>query len=128
MVQQVTNGIKISAKSTYNGILQQNNQLYYSFNYYIYIENESQDTVKLTRRFWTIYDSLSNIDFVEGEGVVGQTPILHPKDQYTYRSNCFLSSTFGAMKGFYKMIDIHTQEEFLVAIPTFQLTTTPSLN
>lgn len=97
------------------------------FNYFISIENKSSETVKLTDRFWKIYDSLNQTEIVSGEGVVGQTPVLKPNDNYTYSSGCFLESNIGAMKGFYTMINMDTYEQFKVIIPTFQLST-PTLS
>jgi len=115
-------------KTSYNGTIYRNNRLYYHFNYFITIENKSEETVQLTDRFWKIFDSLNYTEIVEGEGVVGQTPILEPNDNYTYKSGCFLESNMGAMKGFYTMINIQTQKQFKVAIPTFQLTAPVLLN
>jgi ApaG protein len=89
----------------------------------INIENRSSETVKLTDRFWKIYDTLNTTEIVSGEGVVGQTPILKPNDTYTYSSGCFLESNMGAMKGFYTMINLDTFEQFKVIVPTFQLST-----
>ena len=79
--------------------------------------------MQLTDRFWKIFDSLNTTELEKGEGVVGQTPILKPNDNYTYSSGCFLESTMGAMKGYYTMKNIETLEEFKVYIPTFQLAT-----
>ncbi|WGH74205.1 Co2+/Mg2+ efflux protein ApaG [Tenacibaculum tangerinum] len=128
MFQQVTKGIKISVKTSFLGAVYRGEQQYNAFSYFISIENNSKDTVQLLERFWVIFDALNDIEYVEGEGVVGETPILQPNDIYNYRSNCFLLSTTGAMGGNYKMINTETLEEFLVIIPTFQLTTTPTLN
>ena len=123
MINQITKGIKVSVKTKYNGTNYRNNRLYYIFAYFITIENKSSETVQLTDRFWQIFDSLNNTEIVQGEGVVGQTPILLPNDNYTYSSGCFLESTIGSMKGFYTMKNIETLEEFKAYIPTFQLTT-----
>ena len=123
MIQQITKRIKISVKTKYNGTSYRNNKLYYIFAYFITIENKSSETVQLTNRFWKIYDSLNNTEIVKGEGVVGQSPVLLPNDNYTYSSGCFLESTMGSMKGFYTMKNIKTLEEFKAYIPTFQLTT-----
>lgn len=128
MIQQITKGIKISVEATYNGTSYSNNTLYYVFSYTISIENKSLETVKLTDRFWSIYDSLNEREIVSGEGVVGQTPTLLPNDNYTYKSGCYLKSNLGAMKGFYTMINLETYEQFKVVIPTFQLTTSALLN
>ena len=70
--------------------------------------------MQLTDRFWKIYDSLNKTEIVEGEGVVGQSPILKPNDHYSYSSGCFLESNIGAMNGYYKMINTATLEEFKV--------------
>tara|TARA_B110001450_G_scaffold187504_1_gene175586 strand:- start:619 stop:1005 length:387 start_codon:yes stop_codon:yes gene_type:complete len=123
MTNQVTKGIKISVDTKYNGTSFRNSKLYHVFSYVINIENRSSETVKLTDRFWKIYDTLNTTEIVTGEGVVGQTPILKPNETYTYSSGCFLESNMGAMKGFYTMINLDTFEQFKVIIPTFQLST-----
>ena len=109
MINQITKGIKISVDTKYKGTNYRNNRLHHIFGYIITIENKSTETVKLTDRFWTIFDTLNNTEIVSGEGVVGQTPVLKPNERYNYRSNCFLLSTTGAMQGNYKMKNI---EEF----------------
>ncbi|MDY0781587.1 Co2+/Mg2+ efflux protein ApaG [Tenacibaculum sp. IB213877] len=128
MFQQITKGIKISVKSLYNGIVARDRLNYHAFSYFVSIENNSKDPVQLLERYWTILDSLNITEYVEGKGVVGETPIILPKEKYNYRSNCFLRSSTGAMLGNYKMLNLTTNEEFLVTIPTFQLTTTTTLN
>ncbi len=128
MFQQITKGIKISVKTSFRGTVYKGHQQYYAFSYYISIENKSKETVKLQERYWVIFDALNNTEYVEGEGVVGETPTLQPNDVYNYKSNCFILSTIGAMGGNYKMINTKTSKEFLVTIPTFQLTTTFTLN
>ncbi|WP_299617690.1 Co2+/Mg2+ efflux protein ApaG [uncultured Tenacibaculum sp.] len=128
MFQQITKGIKISVKTTFNGTIYRGYMQHYAFSYFVTIKNNSQETVQLLERFWTILDALNETEYVEGEGVVGQTPIIKPNEEYNYRSNCFLLSSIGAMTGKYKMRNTETREEFLVNIPTFQLTTTPTLN
>ncbi|MDX6747452.1 Co2+/Mg2+ efflux protein ApaG [Polaribacter sp. PL03] len=128
MIEQITKGIKITVETNFNGTSLRSDSLYYVFSYTISIENKSLETVKLTDRFWTIFDSLNGTEIVSGEGVVGQTPTLEPNDNYTYKSGCFLESNLGAMKGFYTMINLETYEQFKVYIPTFQLTTPALLN
>ena len=123
MVEQITKGIKIIVETKYNGTSYRNNRLYYVFAYFITIENNSEQTVQLTDRFWQIFDSLNKTEIVEGEGVVGQTPILKPNETYSYSSGCFLESNIGSMKGFYTMQNTETLEQIKVIIPTFQLLT-----
>ena len=121
MVQQVTNGIKISVTSNFEGTSYRNFRLYFAFSYEVTIENQSNDTVQLLERQWTIFDSLSDDEVIEGPGVIGKKPILKPSQKYTYRSNCILTSRIGAMKGFYNMVNFSTSNIFKVYIPTFQL-------
>ncbi|TVZ56786.1 ApaG protein [Lutibacter sp. Hel_I_33_5] len=128
MVQQITKGIKISVKTKFEGSVERNQILYHAFSYFVTILNTSENTVQLTDRFWKILDSLNHIEIVEGEGVIGQQPILKPLDSYTYKSGSYLKSTMGAMSGFYTMTNLDTQENFKVAIPTFQLIANVSSN
>ncbi len=128
MVQQVTNGIKISVKTKFEGNRYQNYRLYFSFSYSITIENQSNDSVQLVSRHWNIFDSLNNSEIIEGEGVVGKKPILAPKKSYTYSSYGNLTSSIGSMKGFFNMINFTTTKNFRVYIPSFQLTVPAILN
>lgn len=121
MVQQITKGIKISVKTRYVNQIVHAATTYHAFNYYITIENTSNEIVQLTDRYWIILDALNNKKIVEGKGVVGQTPILKPRDQYSYQSGCVLNATMGAMKGFFRMKNIENNTSFKVIIPTFQL-------
>ncbi|MGB5362688.1 MAG: Co2+/Mg2+ efflux protein ApaG [Aureibaculum sp.] len=128
MVQQVTNGIKISVKTNFEGTSYQNYRMYFSFSYSITIENQSNDSVQLISRHWKIFDSLNNVEIVEGEGVIGKKPILPPKKTYTYSSYCNLTSPTGSMRGFFNMINFTSTKNFRVYIPSFQLTVPAILN
>ena len=128
MVQQITNGIKISVKTQYEGIRIQGFRKYYIFSYSVTIENQSNDAVQLLSRHWHIFDSLKKSEIVEGEGVIGEKPILAPKKSYTYSSSCHLISPLGSMRGFFSMINFTTTKRFKVLIPHFQLTLPQILN
>lgn len=128
IVEQITKGIKVSVKTSYNGSVYRNHMLFYNFEYYITIENKSLETVQLKERFWRIFDSLNKTEFVNGQGVVGQTPILAPNDSYTYKSFCLLTSQIGCMNGYFTMINVNLSDSFRVTIPSFQLSTPTSLN
>ena len=60
MVQQVTNGIKISVETSYEGSFYKNYKMQYAFGYTITIENQSNDSVQLNARHWEIMDALNN--------------------------------------------------------------------
>mgnify|MGYP003622493218 FL=1 len=128
MVTQVTSGIKISVVTHFEGNYYKDYSILYAFSYEITIENLSTDIVQLQTRHWEILDSLNSTETVDGEGVVGQTPIITPGDKYVYSSGCMLHSTIGAMKGFYTMLNFTTSENFEVQIPTFKLSVPFAIN
>ena len=121
MVQQITKGIKISVETSFEGTFYKNYKMNYAFGYRITIENQGKDAVQLTDRHWKIYDSLNDIEIVDGEGVIGKKPVLKPGESHTYNSGCLLSSPIGSMKGFYNMVNFTTTRRFRVTIPTFKL-------
>lgn len=121
MEQQVTDGIKVSVETTYDGCFQRGHQIHYSYSYTIMIHNQRKSTVKLFSRFWKIYDALNDTEIVIGEGVIGQQPVLQPGESHSYSSGCVLLSPVGSMKGHYRMQQMTNEEEIKVRIPTFQL-------
>jgi ApaG protein len=50
--------------------------------YHIRIENGRDDTVQLLTRHWRITDARGMISLVDGEGVVGETPVLAPGETH----------------------------------------------
>lgn len=128
MVQQVTKGIKISVETNFEGAFYKNYKINFAFGYKVTIENQSKDSVQLNARHWTIFDALNHKEIVAGEGVIGKKPVLKPGESHTYSSGCLLTSPFGAMKGFYSMVNFTTTKKFNVTIPTFKLSAPFALN
>ncbi len=128
MISQVTRGIKISVLTFFEDSFYANQKLQYAFCYEITIENQSNTTVQLTSRHWEIFDSLDYTRIVDGEGVIGEKPILQVGEKYTYRSGCLLSSPYGAMNGYFNMVDFNSSNRFNVIVPTFKLNTAFALN
>lgn len=128
MVQQITKGIKISVRTSYEGSFYKNYKMQYAFAYTITIENQSKDSVQLNARHWEILDALNSLEIVSGEGVIGQKPVLQPGESHTYSSGCLLSSPFGAMQGHYSMINFTTTKKFKVTIPVFKLSAPFAIN
>lgn len=128
MVTQITNGIKISVNTSFEGTYFKNYRLHFAFSYQITIENHSKDSVQLITRHWEISDSLNNTEVVDGEGVIGKKPVLKPGDSHVYSSGCLLSSSFGAMKGYFNMVNFTSTRNFRVAVPTFKLSAPFALN
>ncbi len=96
-------------------------QSHFVFTYRIVIENNSSYTVQLIRRHWMIADSFGEKREIEGDGVVGQQPVLEPGESHEYVSGCNLKSGIGKMVGTYTMRRIVDSLEFPVNIPEFSL-------
>ncbi len=128
MTQKVTQGIKVSIKTRFEDAFVSNGKQQYAFSYIICIENNSKDIVQLKSRHWKIKDALNDIDMVFGEGVVGKKPVIEPGGFHTYSSGCILLSPFGAMSGYYEMVNFTSTEKFKVSIPNFKLSAPFSMN
>jgi ApaG protein len=128
MVTQITQGIKISVLTSFEGTYFKNYKLNFAFSYQITIENNSKDTVQLVSRHWEILDALNQLEIVDGEGVIGKKPVLKPGEKHNYSSGCLLSSPFGAMNGFFNMINFTSTRNFRVGVPTFRLCAPFALN
>lgn len=128
MVSQVTQGVKVSVITSFEGIYFKNQKTHYAFTYRITIVNQSKDTVQLLTRHWEIFDALNHKEVVDGEGVVGQKPVMKSGETYSYTSGCLLVAPLGTMKGFFTMINFTTSRKFDVEIPAFGLGASYILN
>lgn len=91
------------------------------WSYHIRIENDGQMAAQLMTRHWTITDGRGAKHIVEGDGVVGEQPVILPGQAYDYVSGCPLSTPTGSMQGSYGMIG-EDGSSFDIAIPKFALT------
>ncbi|PJJ48032.1 MULTISPECIES: Co2+/Mg2+ efflux protein ApaG [Hymenobacter] len=123
-----TQGVTVSVTTNYLPDYSSPAQEHYVFAYKIDILNGSEYTVKLLRRHWYIYDANGVVREVEGEGVVGQQPVLEPGESHQYVSGCNLKSGLGKMCGSYQMERLVDGREFSVEIPEFTLVVPYRLN
>ena len=124
MVSAITKGIQVSVETTYQPDFSNPQQHHYVFTYKVRIENKSNHTVQLLRRRWEIYDATENLKIVEGDGVVGQQPILEPGEFHTYVSGCNLKSGIGKMLGTFTLEKLMNGKLLEIVIPEFQLIST----
>jgi ApaG protein len=117
----ITNEIKISVEVAYQGHNATGFQSSYLFAYRITIENMGDETVQLINRHWKITDGFGQKRMVDGAGVIGQQPVLNPKQNFRYSSNCPLVSEIGSMEGNYEFENLRNGNRFFVAIPRFML-------
>jgi len=89
------------------------------WSYHVRIENEGVQPVQLLRRHWIITDGEGRVSEVDGEGVVGEQPLIPPGGSFDYISGCPLPTARGHMAGEYLME--REGECFHVLIPAFDL-------
>lgn len=56
------------------------------FVYFISIKNGSTDRVTIRGRKWVVRENDGEVTVVEGDGVIGQTPVLEPGQDFSYNS------------------------------------------
>jgi ApaG protein len=116
----VTRGISVSVTPAFLAERSAPAQGQFFWAYTIDITNETDGTVQLLTRHWTITDAFGNVQDVRGEGVIGQQPEIGPGSSFTYTSGCPLTTPEGSMEGSYGMVDARGQR-FDVIIPLFAL-------
>lgn len=121
MVTATTQGIKITVENNFQQEFSSPAHFHFVFTYKIRIENCSDHTIQLKRRHWFIHEANNSLKEVEGEGVVGQQPVLEPGQSHEYVSGCNLRSGYGKMHGHYTMERIVDGKSFEVKIPEFNL-------
>ncbi len=128
MVQQVTEGVCIMVETFYQPAQSNPLSSEYLFAYRITIENLAAHPVRLLSRHWHILDSNGTHREVEGDGVVGQQPVIIPGSSYQYTSAVNLHSDIGKMYGTYLVENLFNKKKLTVAIPEFQLIVPAKMN
>ena len=88
--------------------------------YHVRIEKGAEAPVQLISREWQISDGRGGRHEVQGEGVVGEQPVIEPGAAFDYVSGCPLATPTGFMEGRYHLIAADGRG-FAVAIPRFPL-------
>jgi ApaG protein len=120
MYSKTTNHIKITVEPSFLDEHSTPEDDHYVFSYHITIENTGHEEVQLHSRYWSITDSNGKTKEVQGEGVIGEQPMLGPGDSYEYVSGAPLNAPSGIMVGSYQMKK-KDGNMFIVDIPAFSL-------
>jgi ApaG protein len=120
MSDTTTRGIRIQVESIYVEERSDPQEGYYFFAYHVVISNAGPETAQLMSREWIITDSDGNVERVEGDGVVGEQPLLEPGQVFEYTSFCPLRTSMGSMQGSYLMRPAGS-ESFRAEIAPFTL-------
>jgi len=115
-----TDDITVSVRPVYLDGQSNHIERKFVFAYFIRIENNSGEEVQLLRRHWFITNSNGDVQEVEGEGVIGQQPVIPPGGVHEYSSFSVLATFEGSMTGTYLM-ERTGGEQFSVTIPRFVL-------
>jgi ApaG protein len=116
----VTRQIEVKASPSFMPEKSSPDNGYFFWAYTITLTNLGRETVQLKTRHWRITDANGRLQEVRGAGVVGETPVLRPGQNYEYTSGVPLPTSSGFMVGTYGMVT-ETGEAFDIDIPAFSL-------
>lgn len=120
-----SSGIRITVRPVYLRDQSEPSQQHYVFAYFVRIENVGTRVAQLMSRRWLIHDSSGEDIEVEGEGVVGEQPVIEPGNVHEYQSFCILKSGEGFMEGHYNFVS-PDGATFRAEIPRFILSASQS--
>ncbi len=102
--EAITEGVRVAVEARYSPEHSTPDARRWFFLYTITVTNEGPETVQLISRHWTITDATGRVEEVRGLGVVGDQPVLEPRESYEYTSGCPLPTPFGSMEGSYQFV------------------------
>ncbi|MEL6212487.1 MAG: ApaG domain [Pseudomonadota bacterium] len=76
MYEEETRGIRVSVEPNYLEKHSDPDEGRFVWSYTVRIDNFSSDIVQLRTRYWRIVDAEGLTEEVEGEGVVGEQPVM----------------------------------------------------
>jgi ApaG protein len=123
--ETLTHGVRVTVVPAYEARQETPHGDRYVFSYRIRVSNESGRRVQLLRRRWLIIDGDGDRHVVEGDGVVGEQPVIEAGSSYEYSSWCPLETSWGTMEGSFEM---HAEpgETVSVAVGRFFLVSEPA--
>lgn len=119
---RITDGIRITVRPSFVADQSRPDDKHFVFAYAVRIENVGTAASQLTHRVWRIHDSIGDGEDqeVQGAGVVGEQPVVHPGGIHEYESFCILKSPRGSMEGAYRF-ERDDGTSFAAQIPKFLL-------
>ena len=120
MYSKTTNGVTVNVTPYFLDDQSSPLESHYVWAYQVNIINATNITMKLNHRNWVIIDANGKIMNVQGEGVVGEFPIIGPGETFEYTSGTPLGTNNGIMQGFY-LVSQDNGEKLKIDIPAFSL-------
>jgi ApaG protein len=90
------------------------------FVYFITIHNDTDVAVTIRGRKWVVRADDGEVTAVEGDGVVGQNPLLHPGESFSYNSFHLLRTRVAVAEGAYLGLTAEGRP-VVVRIPAFRM-------
>jgi len=90
------------------------------FVYFISIRNDSDTAVTIKGRKWVVKNTKGEVTAVEGDGVVGQCPLIEPGAKFTYNSYHLLDTLSAVAEGSYLGVDA-AGRRIITRIPKFKM-------
>jgi ApaG protein len=112
--------IYISVKTRYLDEQSSAQDSRHAFAYTVTISNKGSEAVRLLSRHWVITDANEQVQEVQGEGVVGEQPLIEAGKSFSYTSGTMLETTGGTMHGSYTMCNL-SGDNFDAPIELFSL-------
>lgn len=119
--QATTRGIEITVRALFLADQSDPAAGNWVWAYQVRITNRGTETVQLLRRTWRITDANGQVQTVQGDGVVGEQPLLEAGEMFEYTSGTPLKTSSGIMVGKYHMVATLQGETFDADIPAFSL-------
>ncbi|MBT4888259.1 MAG: Co2+/Mg2+ efflux protein ApaG [Rhodospirillales bacterium] len=117
---ETTAGVTIHVQPVFLDHQSEPQQNHFVWAYHVRIENNGAESFQLISRYWRITDLSGKVFEVQGDGVVGEQPVLKPGDAYEYSSGTPLDTPSGFMSGTYTMLT-KAGQNFDAVIPAFSL-------
>jgi ApaG protein len=91
----------------------------FPFVYFISIHNDSPVPVTIRGRKWVVREDEGEVTVVEGDGVVGQAPVIEPGGTFSYNSYHVVAGAASVMGAFFG--ETATGDWVFARIPEFRL-------
>jgi ApaG protein len=117
---RLTEGIRVTVRPRYVADESRPARRRYVFIYAVRVENVGPLPARLVSRRWRIHDSIGLDTTVEGEGVLGQQPVIPAGGVHEEVSFCELRSPGGPVEGEYRFVRADGTT-FDATIPRFAL-------
>ena len=88
----------------------------HSWSYDVEFTNEGPQAIQLLTRHWVFVDASGFAEEIKGPGARGATPVLKPKERFSYKSGARLLTERGSMHGWFSFEELSSGKLFLVRV------------